>query len=109
MDPIAAGPPTERNDEVSGFDLLVDFVLGDQSDRSAKNEGVGHKAIVKIDGSVGRGDPHPVAVIAHAGDHALDDAPGRQDPARYFARLKVLRSKSENIGVEHGLGAEAHA
>ena len=74
VDAVASGAAADGHDEIAGVRLLVAAVNRNQADGAAEDERVGQVALVEADGAVDGGDAHAVAVIAHAGDHALHQA-----------------------------------
>src|SRR5262245_39686534 len=94
---------------ISWLSSLVRLVARQQADIAAKDQRVAQIAVVKVDRSVNCGNTHPIAVITHASNDALHDAPRMQYTRRQRVGGHVGRGKAEDIGVADGLSAEARS
>ena len=101
-------PPTTRI-IVAGLRGLAALVARDQADVAAVDQRVAEVALVEEHRAVDGGDAHAVAVVAHAGDHALHHAPRVQHAGRHLVRGQVGRAEAEDVGVGDRLGAQAGA
>ena len=79
VDAVAAGPAADGDDPVARLDLLRRHPARDHADGPAEDQRVGQVAGIDDQGPVDRGDAHPVAVVADAGDDPLEDALGVED------------------------------
>ena len=109
MDAVAAGPAADRDDPVAGLDLLRRHAAREHADGAAEDQRVGEVAGVDGQGAVDRGDAHPVAVVAHAGDDALEHALGVEHAGGKLLGGQVGRRDAEDVGVADRLGAQAGA
>jgi hypothetical protein len=73
------------------------------------DQGVAQVSRVEVDRPVDRRDAHPVAVVAHPGDHAFHDAAGMEHAGRQVLVRRVGRGKAEHVGVADRSGAHARA
>ena len=102
--------PPRLTTKSPGLHFFFHFVFGNKADGAAEHERVGDKAVIEIDGAIGRRNAHAVAVIAHAGDHALDDAPRRQDAFAGFCAPAISGgAKAKTSVFRIGFGAQADA
>ena len=85
VDAVAAGPAADRDDPVAGLDALLRHAARHHADRPAEDQRVGQVARVDGQGAVDGGNPHPVAVVADAGDDPLEHALGMKHAGRQRA------------------------
>ena len=109
MDAVAAGPAADGDDPVARLDLLERLAAGEHADGAAEDQRIGQVARVDGQGPVDRGNSHPVAVVADAGDDPLEHAPGMEHAGRELIGGQVRRGDAEDVGVADRLGPQARA
>ena len=75
MNPVSAGPPTGDHDSIARPGLLGNPISRDQPDAAAEDQRIGQVALIEVNRSVDRGNPHAVAVVAHSANHAFEHPP----------------------------------
>ena len=107
VDPVASGSSSQGDDPVAGLNLLEGLAARQDADGAAEDQGIGEVARIHGQGPVDRGDPHPIAVVPHPGDDALEDALGVEYAGGKLVGREVGRRHAEDVGVADGLGPQA--
>ena len=106
MDAVAAGTAAQGYHAVTGMNHLLNHPPGDQPYRPAIDQRVADIPLVKIKGSAGRWYAHPVAVIAHTGNHPSQHPQGMQRAGGQLIHGKIGRAEAEDIRIDDRLGAQ---
>ena len=109
VDAVAAGPAADGDDPVARLDFLESFAAGQHTHRAAEDQRVGQVARVDRERPVDRGDAHPVAVVANAGDDPLEHALGMEHAGGKLVGRQVGRGHAEDVGVADRLGPQPGA
>jgi len=63
---------------------------------------------VKVDGPIHRGDPHLVAIILDAMDHAVIDTPRVKDATGKLLEWRIQRTKAQHVGIRNRPRTDSH-
>src|SRR5262245_10343870 len=106
MDAVAADAAADHDDAVAGTDLFEYRALGNEPQGAAEYQGIFLKVFVEIDGAIDRGYAHPVTVVPHSRNHAVENLPGGKVGAGFFVRPFVHGPETEDVGVGDRFGAQ---
>ena len=85
------------------------MLLADQSDGATEDERIAGEVGVEMDGTVGSGNSHAVAVITHSGNHTPEQAARVQGSCGQILLRRIKRSEAEDIRIQNRTSPESGA